>query len=79
MAMAKKCDRCGKLYEGYHVKGNDFGMNGVAEISFAANDNYSVKNRLIYVQNVKSHSKNGGITNSAQSAKPVYIPQQLLT
>lgn len=51
--MAKKCDRCGKLYEGYHVKGNDFGMNGVAEISFAANDNYSVKKSFDLCQECK--------------------------
>lgn len=36
MALAKKCDRCGKLYEHYS-KGNKVEYNGVQRISLADN------------------------------------------
>ena len=42
MAIAKKCDRCGKLYEGYHVKEDDCGTNGIAEISMEITNVYEV-------------------------------------
>ena len=43
MAMAKKCDRCGKLYEGYQIKDDDEGTNGIAEVGIGITDRYMVK------------------------------------
>lgn len=46
MSLAKKCDRCGKLYEIYKVKGSNKDFNGVATIEILNNRNYQGKDIL---------------------------------
>ena len=51
MALAKKCDRCGKLYE-YYPAGNKTQYNAVKRCMILRDGNlYTVKNLLIYVRN----------------------------
>lgn len=45
MAFAKKCDRCGRLYEGYNIKPSATNINGV----ITANIDYFGK---YYTQNI---------------------------
>lgn len=45
MSLAKKCDRCGKFYEFYKIKGNN-DFNGVATIEILNNRNYHSKDIL---------------------------------
>ena len=46
MAVALKCDRCGKLYELYKVKGSNKDFNGVATIEILNSRNYQSKDVL---------------------------------
>lgn len=43
MSLARKCDRCGKLYEIYKVKGSNKDFNGVETIEILNNRNYQGK------------------------------------
>ena len=40
MSSAKKCDRCGKLYEIYKIKSNNKEFNGVATIEVLRDQRY---------------------------------------
>ena len=43
MAIARKCDRCGKLYEAYNVGEDDDRMNGIAEANIEITDRYMIR------------------------------------
>lgn len=45
MAIARKCDRCGKLYE-YYPEGNKVRYNGVQRIYGRINGGYDMDNPL---------------------------------
>ena len=45
MAIARKCDRCGKLYE-YYPEGNKIRYNGVQRIFKLINGGYDMDNPL---------------------------------
>ena len=40
MASAKKCDRCGKLYERYNEKSDRDNINGILTLNIDANQQY---------------------------------------
>ena len=40
MAIAKKCDRCGKLYELYDYRDSPSKINGIMTLSFDSTDRY---------------------------------------
>lgn len=42
MALAKKCDRCGKLYEAYSVEGDDR-MNGITEANIEITGRWMIR------------------------------------
>ena len=40
MAAAKKCDRCGKLYEPYNIKNDAKNFNGINTVNLDASGRY---------------------------------------
>lgn len=46
MAFAKKCDRCGKLYEEYNTKSDPMNTNGVTVVNLDHSRNYHTQKVL---------------------------------
>ena len=40
MALAKKCDRCGKFYDEYNFAKDDKNINGIMTLNLDAQDHY---------------------------------------
>ena len=40
MALAKKCDRCGKFYDEYNFANDDKNINGIMTLNLDAQDHY---------------------------------------
>ena len=78
MAMAKKCDICGKLYEIYNVDKDADNVNGLTYLNIDAKGDY-YKNKVIdccpeCMKSIKNHIdmlRNGGLENKVVSSNDI--------